>query len=165
MRIFLLGFMGCGKSTIGKDLAKKMHFDFIDLDDYITKKEGITIKQIFKKKGELAFRKMEEIALLEVSQKNNIVIATGGGTPCFFENMKNILEKGKSIYLKMRVEELNKILKHQQNQRPLIINKSNEELLRFISSTLSEREQYYTQADFIVEGNKGRVKSILDLLT
>ena len=65
----------------------------------------------------------------------------------------------------MRVEELNKILKHQQNQRPLIINKSNEELLRFISSTLSEREQYYTQADFIVEGNKRRVKSILDLLT
>ena len=108
MRVFLIGFMGCGKSTIGKALAKQMGFDFIDLDKYIEKKEVKSIQQIFKKKGELSFRKMEGIALLEVCKKNNIVIATGGGTPCFLKNMQTILEKGRSIYIKMGAEELKK---------------------------------------------------------
>lgn len=165
MRIFLLGFMGCGKSTIGKALAKKMCFDFIDLDNYITKKEGMSINQIFDKKGELSFRKMEEMALFEIYRKDNIVVATGGGTPCFFENIQNILEKGKSVYLKVEAEELKEILQDQQNQRPLIRNKSNKELLSFISSTLLEREQYYNQADFIIEGKNRSLEVILNLLT
>ena len=157
--------MGCGKSTIGKALAKQMGFDFIDLDKYIEKKEVKSIQQIFKKKGELAFRKMEEIALLEVCKKNNIVIATGGGTPCFFENMQIIKAKGKSIYLKMEEEELKERLVNQQTQRPLISNKSDEELQNFINSTLLEREEFYNQADFIVNGKNINAKAILKLLT
>ncbi len=90
MRVFLIGFMGCGKSTIGIALAKRMDFDFLDMDKYIEKKEAKSIQQIFEKQGELVFRKKEKIALLEVCKKNNIVIATGGGTPCFFENMQII---------------------------------------------------------------------------
>ena len=157
--------MGCGKSTIGKALAKQMGFDFIDLDKYIEKKEVKSIQQIFKKKGELAFRKMEGIALLEVCKKNNIVIATGGGTPCFLKNMQTILEKGRSIYLKMGAEELKKRLVNQQPQRPLLNNKSEKELFDFINYTLLEREGFYNQADFIVEGKNISSESILKLLT
>ena len=157
--------MGCGKSTIGKALAKQMGFDFIDLDKYIEKKEVKSIQQIFKKKGELAFRKMEGIALLEVCKKNNIVIATGGGTPCFLKNMQTILEKGRSIYLKMGAEELKKRLVNQQPQRPLLNNKSEKELFDFINYTLLEREGFYNQADFIVEGKSISSESVLKLLT
>ncbi len=165
MRVFLIGFMGSGKSTIGKTLAKQMGFDFIDLDKYIEKKEVKSIQQIFKKKGELAFRKIEEIALLEVCKKNNIVIATGGGTPCFFENMQIIKAKGKSIYLKIEEEELKERLVNQQTQRPLLKNKSEKELFDFINSTLLEREEFYNQADFIVNGKNINAKAILKLLT
>jgi shikimate kinase len=165
MRVFLIGFMGCGKSTIGKALAKQMGFDFIDLDKYIEKKEVKSIQQIFKKKGELAFRKIEGIALLEVCKKNNIVIATGGGTPCFLKNMQTILEKGRSIYLKMEAEELKERLVNQQTQRPLLNNKSEKELFDFINSTLLEREGFYNQADFIVEGENISSESVLKLLT
>ena len=165
MRVFLIGFMGSGKSTIGKTLAKQMGFDFIDLDKYIEKKEVKSIQQIFKKKGELAFRKIEEIALLEVCKKNNIVIATGGGTPCFLKNMQTILEKGRSIYLKMEAEELKERLVNQQTQRPLLNNKSEKELFDFINSTLLEREDFYNQAEFIVEGKNISSESVLKLLT
>jgi len=165
MRIFLLGFMGCGKSTIGKALAKKMRLDFIDLDNYITKKEGISIKQIFDERGETGFRKIEEIALFESCKKNNVVIATGGGTPCFSKNMRTILAKGKSVYLKMEPKELKERLKNQQNERPLIRNKSNKELLSFINSTLLEREQYYNQSDFVIEEKNRSLEAILSLLT
>ena len=164
MRVFLIGFMGCGKSTIGKALAKQMGFDFIDLDKYIEKKEVKRVQQIFKKKGELAFRKMEGIALLEICKKNNIVIATGGGTPCFLKNMQTILEKGRSIYLKIGVEELKERLVNQQNQRPLLNNKSEKELFDFINSTLLEREDFYNQAEFIVEGKNISSESVLKLL-
>ncbi|OUV76112.1 MAG: hypothetical protein CBC83_01100 [Flavobacteriales bacterium TMED123] len=165
MRVFLIGFMGCGKSTIGKELAKQMGFDFIDLDKYIEKKEVKSIQQIFKKKGELAFRKIEGIALLEICKKNNIVIATGGGTPCFLKNMQTILDKGRSIYLKMEAEELKERLVNKQTQRPLLNNKSEKELFDFIKSTLLEREDFYNQADFIVEGKNISSESVLKLLT
>lgn len=165
MRVFLIGFMGCGKSTIGIALAKRMGFDFLDLDKYIEKKEAKSIQQIFEKQGELFFRKKEKIALLEVCKKNNIVIATGGGTPCFFENMQIIKAKGKSIYLKMEEEELKERLVNQQTQRPLISNKSDEELQNFINSTLLEREEFYNQAGFIVNGKNINSKAILKLLT
>ena len=90
MRIFLIGFMGCGKSTIGKDVAKKMCLDFVDLDNYIAKKTALSINQIFKEQGETAFRKLEKVCLLEVCKMDNFVVATGGGTPCFFENMRHL---------------------------------------------------------------------------
>lgn len=165
MRVFLIGFMGCGKSTIGIALAKQMDFDFLDLDKYIEKKEAKSIQQIFEKQGELVFRKKEKIALLEVCKKNNIVIATGGGTPCFFQNMQIIKAKGKSIYFKMEEGELNERLLNQQTQRPLLKNKSEKELFDFINSTLLEREEFYSQADFVVNGKNINAKAILKLLT
>ena len=85
--------MGCGKSTIGKEVAEKMHLDFIDLDDYIVKKEKSNIQQIFEKYGEDYFRKIEKKSLLEICEKDNLVVATGGGTPCFLKNMQIILER------------------------------------------------------------------------
>lgn len=165
MRIFLIGFMGCGKSTIGIALAKQMGLEFIDLDKYIEKKDAKSIQQIFEQNGELDFRKKEKIALLEVCKKNNIVISTGGGTPCFFKNLQTIQKKGKTIYLKMEAKELKERLVNQQTQRPLISNKSDEELQSFINTTLLEREEFYNQADFIVNGKNINAKAILKLLT
>jgi shikimate kinase len=93
MRIFLIGFMGCGKSTIGKKLAKTLSCKFIDLDKYIERKTGESIQQIFKEKGEKYFRVLETESLMEICESDNLVIATGGGTPCFFDNMQRILAR------------------------------------------------------------------------
>ena len=88
MRIFLIGFMGCGKTTMGKNMAKALRYNFVDLDEYIVKKTGESIKHIFKKKGEDAFRDLEKESLMEVCKKDNLVISTGGGTPCFFNKSR-----------------------------------------------------------------------------
>ena len=151
MRIFLIGFMGCGKTTLGKKLAKQLNYNFIDLDSYIEKTTNKTITEIFENKGEKTFRIVEKESLMEVCKKDNLVIATGGGTPCFFDNMQKILDSGKAIYLKMEIEDLLERLETEKSQRPLIKNKSAEELKGFIGLTLLERERFYKQASFIVD--------------
>ncbi|MEE2700056.1 MAG: shikimate kinase [Bacteroidota bacterium] len=164
MRIFLIGFMGCGKSTIGKQIAKQMQLDFVDLDRYIAKKTALSINQIFDEKGENAFRKMEKECLAEICKMKNLVVATGGGTPCFSENMQILLEKGKSVYLRMETEDLLKRLAKQQNKRPLIKNKSEKELLDFTNTTLFEREYFYKQANFTVNAKNTSAKEIMNLI-
>ena len=106
MRIFLIGFMGCGKTTLGKKLAKHLNFNFIDLDRFIENKTVKSINVIFDEKGEQYFRDLEKESLNEIYKMDNLVIATGGGTPCFSDNMQTMLEKGICIYLKMEAEDL-----------------------------------------------------------
>lgn len=165
MRIFLIGFMGCGKTIIGKNMAKYSHLNFIDLDDYIVKKEGMSIKKIFEKKGESFFRKLEEESLKEVCKKDNLVIATGGGTPCFFNNMEKILSSGKTVYLEMETEDLITRLENEKSERPLLKNKSSEELKDFITSTLLQRRGFYKQAEFIVKAKDITAGKIISLIS
>ena len=106
MIIFLLGFMGAGKTTIGRDLANSMNFKFIDLDEYIEKKENSTVFDIFNKKGEKHFRQLEHYSLKELILLNNIVIATGGGTPCFFDNISIMNKYGLTIYINVDYQTL-----------------------------------------------------------
>ncbi|WP_191860149.1 shikimate kinase [Hanstruepera ponticola] len=157
MNIFLLGYMGSGKSYVGQKLSKVLDMPFVDLDDYIEKKEGRTIEQIFNSKGEIYFRKLENACLKELIKSNlNAVIALGGGTPCYANNMELISnsQSSKSIYLQVSIQELSKRLFDEKHNRPLLkfIN-SNDELLEFIGKHLFERKDFYNKADLTIDAN------------
>ena len=148
--IYLMGFMGCGKSTIGKSLAKKVGRKFVDLDNLIEKKVNKSISELFEQEGEDFFRK-EETTLLTSTNFSNHVVALGGGTPCFNNNLKYIKQSGFSIYLKASEERLLGRLRQAKNKRPLIAKLTDEQLKIFIERQLGKREGFYTQADLIIE--------------
>ena len=146
-RIFLFGFMACGKTTTGRRIAKKYGLEFIDLDAYIENRFHKSVSQIFADKGEEGFRKIEHNMLQEVSGFEDVVIAAGGGTPCFFDNMDIMNEAGDTVYLKASPEKLCESLTvNGMAKRPLVANKTKEELLDYVSSTLSVREPFYQKA-------------------
>jgi shikimate kinase len=150
MKFFLIGFMGSGKTYWGKIWAQKNSLDFYDLDEEIEKKEGKTIASIFEKDGEDHFRKIETIALKEFTEKENCIIACGGGTACFNENMQWMNENGTTIYLSAAPQYIFDRVLDDKEKRPLI-NKHNEaELLFFIEQKLKEREPFYKQAQIIL---------------
>lgn len=153
MRIFLLGYMGCGKSTMGKELAQKLKLTFFDLDEHIEREKQKTISDIFATEGEDSFRNYEREALNHFFEKENIVVATGGGAPCFFDNMEQINNQGVSIYLKLTAEELAHRLKRAKEARPIIKDKNDEELKGFIEDMLNHRNQFYTKAKIIFNNN------------
>jgi len=149
----MTGFMGCGKTTQGKKLAKEMGYYFIDLDDYISNKYENTITDLFQEVGEDEFRKIETEALQECINDNlKALIATGGGTPCFNSNMDLLKANGKVVYLKMEPVDLYNRLFNAKNERPLIKDKANEEMLLYIENLLKVREPFYNRADIITSG-------------
>lgn len=152
--LYICGFMGCGKTTEGKRIAKEIGFDFMDLDDYIVNKYNQSIVDLFKNLGEEEFRNIETIALKECTQTHSkILIATGGGTPCFNNNLEFMKSNGSLIYLKLNEQELLIRLSQAKTNRPLIKDKNNEEMLLYIEHLLKVREVYYNHADFIINGN------------
>ncbi len=147
--------MGCGKSYLGKLLAKKLEYNFIDMDDYLEAKESKTISQIFKEEGEGAFRKLERDYLTASGDFEKTVIATGGGCPCFYDNMEYMDISGQTIYLKTPTAVLLHRLQKETSHRPLLADKSKEELTAYIDSKLQERASYYEQAQIIFERQTG----------
>ena len=164
MRIYLLGLMGSGKTTIGKKLAKKLNYQFVDLDEVIEQKYGCSIAEYFEKYGEDSFRVVEQQTLRESFQHNDAVVSTGGGVPCFFNNMDEILEFGVSIYLMADVNLLVQRLKGGTDQRPLIKNKSIEELKEYLRQMTLKREVFYKRANLIIDAKDLTVEKILDEL-
>lgn len=156
-----MGYMGSGKTTVGKRLAKMLSLEFIDLDTYIQGKYRKTIPQLFEEKGEEGFRQAEREALREVAEFENVVISTGGGAPCFFDNMELMNRAGTTIYLQAEPEELADRLSASKTVRPLIAGKSREELVPFIREHLSRREDYYKSARVVY--HTGRVVSKEDI--
>ncbi len=148
MKIILLGYMGCGKSTIGRILAKELGICFLDLDSCIEKAEKTTVSELFKEKGEIYFRKKEAAHLRDILLHNkDFVLAVGGGTPCYAQNMKAISEiTSNTIYLKLPLEELVLRLRKEKSHRPLIKSIPNEDLKDFIGKHLFERSFFYEQA-------------------
>lgn len=146
MKIFLLGFMGSGKTTLGKKLAELMDIAFIDLDNKIESAEGKSVSEIFKDRGEEYFRNIESEALHKTGRIRKAVIATGGGAPCFHHNMKWMNENGITIYLKAEAGELYHRLLKERQTRPLIAHLGDVALFDFIMSSLAHREPYYAQA-------------------
>jgi shikimate kinase len=164
-RIYFIGFMGSGKSTVGKRLALKLKYSFVDIDRLIEYEAGVTVRKIFEEKGEDEFRKMEHEVVLKTIKMNNVVVSTGGGAPCFFDNMNIINRNGISIYLKMTSEDLLKRLKGSKFERPLIRDLSNDELADYIKEKLREREPYYLKSKYIVDGKDPDVQEIVKLVT
>lgn len=147
--IYLLGFMGCGKSYLGKWLSEKFNLNFLDLDQFIEDSTQLSIPQIFSSNGEEGFREQEANLLRKTTDFNQYIISCGGGTPCFHDNMKWIKNHGISIYLKTSEELLFKRLNNQKTGRPLISSMSDDDLRHFISIKISEREKFYEQADYL----------------
>jgi shikimate kinase len=167
MVITLMGFMGSGKSSIGRRISKKSKMKLIDLDDYIVKKEKCSIAEIFKSEGESHFRKLESKYLKDILKSHKkVIIALGGGTPCQKGNWK-MLKKTKSIYLKRSESYLFNRLKDKKEQRPLIQKLNDKELKDLISTKLSLRAPYYEKAEFIIDmdlSKKEMTKVILDII-
>jgi len=154
--IYLIGFMGCGKSYLGKRLAEHLNWQFIDLDAYLEAKEGKTISQIFAEGGESLFRELEKNYLTATADFENTVFATGGGCPCFYDNMEWMDVSGRTIYLKTPVPILVDRLQADTAHRPLLADKSKQELATFIEAKLKEREPIYEQAQTIFEYQTGK---------
>ena len=167
MNIVLIGYMGSGKSLIGSNLAKKIDYKFIDLDQYIEKNEACSISKIFEDSGDIYFRKIETKYLIKcLSENNNIVLSLGGGTPCYNDNLTHINSTNNiSIYLKNNNVELSKRLYKNNNNRPLISTiKSEEKMIEFVSKHLFEREIFYNKANVTIDCYKKDVYSICDLI-
>ncbi len=151
MSIILLGYMGCGKSTISKNLSQALNLRSIDLDDYISERENKNIPDIFKDKGEIYFRTKENFYLKELLEnKENIILALGGGTPCYANNIEIINNKSVSFFLNGSLQMLYDRLVYEKAQRPLISGLSDDKLKEFIAKHLFERKPYYEKANHII---------------
>ncbi len=161
MRVFLIGYMGAGKSTLGKQLAQKLHLDFYDLDNYIEQKHGQRITDFFKTYGERFFRKEEKNALQELCEKENCVISVGGGTPCFEGNMELMNTMGKTIFLNPPLSSLIKRLQSRTRNRPLLANKTKEEVAEFVTQNHTERLPFYLKSQHQIQASDIKVEHLL----
>ncbi|MBD3723433.1 MAG: shikimate kinase [Flavobacteriaceae bacterium] len=164
MKIVLVGYMGSGKSTIGKEISKIVGIPFYDLDVIIEKREQTSIKNIFETKGEIYFRKIEHEILNDFLEDNDdFILALGGGTPCYANNHVFLQNKDiSSFYLKMSVEALVSRLKNEKEKRPIIANLSNEDLDEFVRKHLFDRNYYYLQSKHIISTENKSIKEISD---
>jgi len=151
--IFLIGFMGSGKSTLGKKLAENLKWDFIDSDLWIEKEQGLNLNSIFSSKGEAYFRKLELQFIQEIIPNKPTIIATGGGLPCFNSNIEKLKELGTVIYLNLSAELIIQRIKF-DDTRPLLRNKEHQEKVDFIQKKLEERFVFYNQAHFTIDASQ-----------
>jgi shikimate kinase len=164
-RVYVIGFMGSGKSTASKKLSSILGWQFIDLDKEIELKAGKSIKDIFSSSGEDHFRKLEEETLFNIITSTNTIISTGGGTPCYGSNMDFMIRSGIVVYLRMTPAQLKSRLEGKAASRPLIKDVNKSELLQYISNKLSEREKYYLRASIIVDSMNLDIKALAKLIS
>ncbi len=163
--IFLIGFMGCGKTTLGRKLASRLDYKFMDLDDIFEEKVGMTIAVYFSAFGEDAFRKLESEVLKQTKYPENAIVSTGGGLPCFFDNMDWMNTHGKTIYIKLSPKTLANRLENEKDQRP-VLRDHGDDLVAFIAGKLAERDKFYEQASVIADGlslTPAKVEQLLNL--
>lgn len=163
-KVYIIGFMGSGKSTIGRKLASLLRWHFTDLDRRIEKYSGKTIPEIFSQDGEIYFRDLESEVLKSLKSHTNTVISTGGGTPCFGTNMDFMLETGLTIYLKLTPLQLKSRLANSKGERPLIKDLTNNGLLHFIEDKLASREKWYNRAEITFEGFDPDINQLVNMV-
>lgn len=172
-RIFLIGYMGAGKTTLGKAYARETGLSFIDLDWYIEERFHKTVGQLFAERGEQGFRELERKMLHEAAEFEDIIISAGGGTPCFFDNMDYMNACGETVFLEVTPQVLFRRLRIAKQQRPLLATKTDEELKDFIDEALQKRLPFYTKAKhtFVadeledkrqIKGSVERLRKLLD---
>jgi shikimate kinase len=163
MLIFLIGFMGSGKSFWGPQWAKSLDMEFADLDKEVEIQAGMTIAEIFDKLGEDAFRSLEQKVMKGLGERDNLLVACGGGTPCYDDNMEWMISKGKTVYLSATPRQLFERIQHDLDGRPLLNNLNEAEVLYFIEKTLGSRLPYYSKADLTLEVRKLEEHSLKSL--
>lgn len=164
MIVFLVGYMGCGKSTLGRQMAHEMGCAFLDTDEMLEKQEGMSVSEIFAEKGETAFRDMERKAVESLEGMEHAVVSTGGGLPCFGDNMTLMNKMGFTVYIDVPVEVLVGRIARTGAKRPLIAAKSGEELEAFVRDNVQAREPFYRQARMTVSGRSVRASDIIQLI-
>ena len=152
MLVFLIGFMGCGKSTMGHRVAKKLGYGFIDMDHDIEARTGMSVSEIFERHGEAFFREEERAAIERYAGMSDMVVATGGGAPCSGDNMDRLNRTGTTVYLKMSPERIAvRLSSHGREKRPLLRGKNDAEVLAYIRERLPQREPFYAQAALLID--------------
>lgn len=150
-RVIIIGYMGSGKTTLGRALSRTMQLPFYDLDWYIETRMHRTVSQIFEERGEEGFRLVERNMLHEVAEFEDVIISCGGGTPCFFDNMDYLNAQGDTVYLKASPSVLCAHLKMARTERPLLKGKNDGQLKEFIEEQLQKREPFYSQAHHVLD--------------
>ena len=162
--IFLIGLPSSGKTTLGKQLARHIRYRFLDTDALIIKEEGMSINDIFKAKGEAYFREAEARILRLIRPDSKLIVATGGGMPCFHKNMDYIKENGISVFLNVKPEQVvERMLLHGANDRPLY-QKTDEQLLKNLQERYADRLPIYSRADFELEGENIHIRQLIEVL-
>lgn len=166
----MIGFMGCGKTTLGRKLAARLGYEFLDLDHILEARVGMSITEYFSDFGEGAFRQLESEVLKQTAYPEHAVVSTGGGLPCFFDNIEWMNAHGTTIYIKLSPKTLADRLEHEKHKRPVLNGRSETELVAFIEEKLTERDVFYTRAAIIADGvgltaekAEGLLKSFKDL--
>ena len=154
IRIFLTGYMGAGKTTLGKAFARTLNVPFVDLDWYMEERFHKTVGELFAERGEAGFRELERNMLREVGAFENVVISTGGGAPCFFDNMDFMNHNGKTVFLNVHPDVLFHRLRVAKQQRPILQGKEDEELKEFIIQALEKRAPFYSQAQYVFNADE-----------
>ncbi|PKP53313.1 MAG: shikimate kinase [Bacteroidetes bacterium HGW-Bacteroidetes-1] len=164
MRIYLVGYMGSGKSTVSKRLAQLMNFECVDLDQLFEEKFKIEIADFFKKYDESLFRLLESRLLKDTLKLSNTIIATGGGTPCFYDNMEWMNQNGITVYLQMHPLSIVYRLNDSKKKRPLVASKSQVELISFVRDHLRQRNIYYSQANIIIKSESLNINELSEII-
>ena len=166
MRLYLIGYMASGKSTIGRKIAKRTELPFFDTDKMVEEAEGAAVADIITYAGEEYFREAERRALEQTAEVENAIISTGGGLPVWGDNQAWIAEQGMSVYLKRTPEQiLSRLSPHGRQKRPKFRGKSDEELLQFMHEHLAEREPIYEKADMVIDCEEVNDEEIVEKLS
>jgi len=164
MRVYLIGYMGSGKTTVSRKLASAMNMDVLDLDVLFEERFKIEIANFFNKYDESLFRKLESQLLKETTAYDNVIIATGGGTPCFYNNMEWMNQNGLTVYLRIHPNTALTRLLTSKKKRPLVMNKSESELLDFIKEHMRQRNIFYAQADVVIKGESLDINELTEMI-
>ena len=163
-RIFIIGYMCSGKSSISRKLASRLGYNSFDTDDLFEEKYHVSVNDFFEKYGEDYFRKFEAEILRKTGDLRKVVISTGGGTPCYYDNMKWMKDNGMTVFIKVSPTTAYNRLVTAKRKRPLVNGKTSEELMRYIETHYGSRLSYYEQAELTVKGENFNIEKLLEIL-